>query len=107
MATTSCELTWIRFLLNDLQASHSQPTILHCENKEALHNATNPVFHERTKHIELDCHLIRENIQLGLIQTSYISTTHQLADIFTKPLGRQQFIHLLCKLGIHDVHTPT
>ena len=107
MATTSCELTWIRFLLNDLQVSHSQPAILHYDNKAALHIATNPVFHEWTKHIELDCHLIREKIQSGLIQTAYISATHQLVDIFTKPLGRQQFIHLLRKLGIHDYHTPT
>ena len=107
MATTSCELTWIHFLLNDLQVSHSQPTILHCDNKAALHIASYPVFHEHTKHIELDCPLIHEKIQSGLIRTAYISTAYQLTDNFTKPLGCQQFIHLLRKLGIHDVHTPT
>ena len=63
MATVSYKLTWIHFLLNDLQVSHSHPTILHCDNKEALHISANPFFHEYTKHIELDCHLIHEKIQ--------------------------------------------
>ena len=107
MAIANCKITWICFLLNDLQVSHSHPAVLHCDNKEALHTSANPFFHEQTKHIELDCHFICEKIQSGLIQTTYIYTTHQLAYIFTKPLGRQQFIHLLRKLGIHDVHTPT
>ena len=46
MATTCCKITWIRFLINDLQVSHSHPTILHCDNKEALHISANPFFHE-------------------------------------------------------------
>ena len=46
MATASYEITWIHFLLNDLQVSHSQPSILHCDNKAALHIAASPVFHE-------------------------------------------------------------
>ena len=87
MVTASCELTWICFLLNDLEVSHSQLAILHYDNKVALHIAANPVFHEQTKHIELDCHLIREKIQSGLIQTAYISTTLSTHGHFYQTIG--------------------
>lgn len=89
MTTTSCELTRIRYLLTNLHVSHAQPATLFCDNKMALHIATNPVFHEHTIHIELDCHLVCEKIQSILIQTTHIFTMHQLIDIFTKPLRCQ------------------
>ncbi|CAL9007107.1 unnamed protein product, partial [Prunus brigantina] len=60
MAATTCELTWLRYLLRDLQVEHNQPATLLCDNKAALYIAANPVYHERTKHIELDCHTVRE-----------------------------------------------
>lgn len=107
MAATTSELMWLRRLLADLSLSHSQPMLLHCDNQSALRIAANPVLHERTKHIEIDCHFIHEHLQSGTIATQYVSTQFQLADILTKALGRDRFHFLLRKLGIQDFHAPT
>ncbi|GKV50103.1 hypothetical protein SLEP1_g56818 [Rubroshorea leprosula] len=89
MASTVSELLWLKGLLKTLGVDTSQPMQLHCDNQAAIHIATNPIFHERTKHIELDCHFIRHWIQVGLIKTSHVRSNLQVADIFTKALGGQ------------------
>jgi len=61
LATSTCELQWLTYLLNDLKICCSKPATLYCENQSALYIVSNPVFHERTKHLEIDCHLVREN----------------------------------------------
>ncbi|BFG30638.1 hypothetical protein CerSpe_169120 [Prunus speciosa] len=103
MAMATYELQWLQYLLYDLGLSHTTPSLLYCDNQAALYIAANPVYHECTKHIEIDCHVVREKIQNGSL---YIPSKEQLADVFTKSLGKDQFQRLKNKLGILDLHTP-
>ena len=107
MTGACCELTWLWYLLKDLGVLHQEPALLYCDNKATLHIAANPVFHEHTRHIEMDCHYIRDKIQDGSIITKHVSSAHQLADILTKPLGNEIFAPMIRKLGVQDIHSPT
>ncbi|XP_074299960.1 uncharacterized protein LOC141631152 [Silene latifolia] len=106
MANIVCELKWMKGLLLNFGININSPMKVFSDSKSALDLARNPVFHERTKHIEIDCHFIRDAIIEGLITAAHVSTTSQLADIFTKALGASQFHTLLRKLGVLDLHAP-
>ena len=106
IAVTTCELIWLKALLKDLGYHTNQPMKLYCDNKAALHIASNPVFHERTKHIEVDCHFIREKIQDRTISTQHVRSEDQLADIFTKNLTSALCISNSVKIGLIDIHQP-
>ena len=69
-----CEIMWIRQLLMDVGIENLVPTKLWCDNQVAMHIAFNLVFHEHTKHIEIDCHFVHIKLQLGLISTGYVKT---------------------------------
>lgn len=106
MATATCELKWLKGLLRSFGFSHQLPVHLHCDSQSTLHITSNPVFHERTKHID-DCHFVLDALQAGLISTYYFRTGEQLADIFTKAVSKTQFDFFLRKLGTRDPHAPT
>ena len=106
MAAAACEITWLRQLLQQLKFGDTQTTTLICDNQAALHIASNPVFHERTKHIEIDCHFVREKVLSGEITTDFVSSVDQLADMFTKPLKGSRVDHICNKLGSYDIYAP-
>lgn len=86
MALTAYEVIWVTQFHKELGLKKLPSIVLKCDNNVALSIAANPVLHERTKHIEVDCHFIREKIANGAIAPTHVSTPNQLADVFTKVL---------------------
>lgn len=88
MANTMAELTWMTFILKDLRITMSSPLILYCDILSALHRTVNPVFHTRSKHINLIYHFVCKHVTRGLLVTQYISSNNQVAKLFTKPMSK-------------------
>lgn len=104
MAAAASEITWTVRLLEELGVTNLKHVTLHCDNQSALYIAKNLVFHEMTKHIEIDSHFTRDKVLEGLIQLTYLPTRNQLANVFTKIIPSAQFNNLLSKLRMHSVH---
>ena len=107
MTQSVCEIMCLHQLLMEVNLKTVVPAKLWCDNQATLHIASNLIFHERTKHIEIDYHFVREKIQLGLISTGYVKTGEQLGDIFTKALSGDRVSYLCNKLGMIDIYAPT
>uniref|UniRef100_A0A2N9IWM2 Integrase catalytic domain-containing protein n=1 Tax=Fagus sylvatica TaxID=28930 RepID=A0A2N9IWM2_FAGSY len=106
LADATSELLWLRWLLADMGAPQTTSTPIHCDNRSAIHIAHNDVFHERTKHIEIDCHFIRHHLQQSALHLLSVSSEDQLADVFTKshPPGRLR--DLVSKLKMASSSPP-
>lgn len=103
IATTVTEVVWMIGLMNDLGIKIHKPIDVCTDSKAAILLAANPVYHERTKHIEVDCHFIREKIVQGIICTKYIPTQEQPTDMLTKGLTKVQHQVLSSKLGVQNI----
>ena len=106
MALATCELIWLKHLLQELRFGNDEQMKLIYDNQAALHISSNPVFHEKTKHIEVDCHFIREKIASGCMTTSFVNSNDQLADIFTKSLRGPRIKYICGKFGAFNLYSP-
>ena len=107
MSVAVKEVVWIANLCRELQAPQDKPIAFFCDSTAAIHIANNPVFHERTKHVELNCHQVRDMICSVLIKTLHVGTASQLADVFTKPIFPTQFNALIGKMSLHSIYSPS
>ena len=94
MALAPTELIWLQSLLKELEVRVEPVPVLWCDNMEAISLASNPVFHARTKHIEIDVHFIREKILSKEVEVRFASSEEQVADVFTRALNTPSFEYL-------------
>ena len=106
MALAICELILLKHLLQELRFRKDEQMKLICDNQATLHISSNSIFHERTKHIEVDCHFIRENIALKCMTISFVNSNDQLANIFTKSLRDLRIKYICDKLGAFNLYVP-
>jgi hypothetical protein len=107
MAKAICELLWLKKLLTELGFEPKSEMQLFCDNKASINMAHNPVQHERTKHVEIDRHFIKEKLETKIISMPFVRSTEQLADILTKPVVSKIFIETVNQLGMKDIYAPT
>ena len=102
-ATAACQGVWLSRLLADLVNAKVIAPLLYIDNKSALALAKNPVLHERSKHIDVRFHFIRDCINNGTLETDYVRTGDQLADLLTKPLPRERLQELRIQSSIINI----
>ncbi|GFS31834.1 hypothetical protein Acr_00g0019430 [Actinidia rufa] len=106
MAQGTSEIIWLRSLLTELGFSVTDPSYLFCDNKSAIMLSSDSVLHERTKHIEVDIHFIREKVRSRVITPSFVPLSTQTADMFTKSIGPSLLKSSIVKLGLVDIFAP-
>ena len=106
-STASTQALWLARLLGDLLGRDTGAVELRVDSQSALALAKNPVFHERSKHIRLRYHFIRDCLAEGSIKARYINTKDQLADLLTKPLGKIKFVELCSRSGMAQLSHKT
>jgi Reverse transcriptase (RNA-dependent DNA polymerase) len=99
-----CELLWLRKLISELGFDHKYEMKLYCDNKAAIDISHNPIQHDRTKHIEVDRHFIKEKLDSKIISLPFVRSSEQLADILTKAVASSEFSAALDQIGMVDIY---
>ena len=97
--SASCEAVWLRKLLFDLFDIQMDATCIHCDNRSCKKLSENPVFHDKSKHIKIKYHYIRDMVQRGAVKLQYVATDEQIADV----LARVKFEYFREKLGVLQI----
>lgn len=100
VANAVSETTWIRTLLLEMKIPLPRATIVFCDNVSAIYMSSNPVQHQRTKHIEIDIHFVREKVAIGQVKVLHVPSAQQFADIFTKGLPSPLFLDFRSSLNV-------
>jgi histone deacetylase 1/2 len=100
MANATAELIWVQSVLEELGVKIAQPPVLWCDNLGPTYLSSNPVFHARTKHIEIDYHFVRERVANKMLDIRFIGSKDQIADGFTKALSIQSLRHFMYNLNL-------
>jgi hypothetical protein len=88
LCATTCEVVWLRILLEDVGKEQKEPTMIKCDNQSSINLAKNTIFHARKNHVDAQFHFVREKLQSNEIALMHCNTSENAADIFTKPLGK-------------------
>ncbi|KAM0042542.1 putative RNA-directed DNA polymerase [Helianthus debilis subsp. tardiflorus] len=103
VANAVAETTWLRNLLLELHVTVQRASIIYCDNVSAVYLSANPVQHQRTKHVEMDIHFVREKVQIGHVKVLHVPSSSQYADIFTKGLPRTLFTEFRSSLRVRTL----
>ena len=107
VANAVAEASWLRQLLAELHTPLLQATLVYCDNINTVYMSSNPIQHQRTKHIEIDLHFVRERVALGAVRVLHVPTTSQFADIFTKGLPASVFTEFRSSLNVRLLDAVT
>ncbi|WVZ85081.1 hypothetical protein U9M48_032038 [Paspalum notatum var. saurae] len=100
VANGVAEASWLRQLLAELHSPLAKSPLVYCDNVSTVYLSTNPVRHQRTKHVEIDLHFVRDRVAIGDFRVLHVPTTSQFADIFTKGLPSATFSEFRSSLNI-------
>jgi len=107
VANAVAEASWLRQLLSELHSPLRRATLVYCDNISAVYMTSNPVQHQRTKHIEIDLHFVRERVAVGDLRVLHVPTSSQYADIFTKGLPSSIFTEFRSSLNVRSTDDQT
>jgi len=107
VANGVAEATWLRQLLQELHQPLQSACLVYCDNVSAVYLSTNPIQHQRTKHVEIDLHFVRKRVAIGAVRVLHVPTTSQFADVFTKGLPSTVFMEFRSSLNVRANDAPT